>query len=213
MAALRLLCDSRKQALVDRRPRGGRSGGIRGRGPADGVRGRRARGRQGPARPARRRRLARMDLLSPPRRTGRGGPDDDGVRDERGRPRVGVARDGAGGAAERVGRPRRPRHRRSGRRTRGLRRASDEGGELVRADGPRARRRRARRARGDRRRRGRGRSVPRRAPAPGRRLPHLLRGAASRREPRAPDGARAAESGWLGETQTGPPGRAPSAAG
>ncbi len=71
--------------------------------------GRRDDRRQGSGRAARRRRLAGVDLLPPARRAGGGGPHDDGVRDEPGRPRVGVARHRAGAAPGRVGRPRRAR--------------------------------------------------------------------------------------------------------
>ena len=77
-----------------------------------------------------------MDLLPPARRAGRGGPDDDGVRHEPGRPRVGVARHRARAAARDVGRTRREAHRRPARRPRRLRRARDKGGELVRAHRP-----------------------------------------------------------------------------
>ena len=95
-------------------------------------------GGQGSARPARRRRLAGMDLLPPARRARRGGPHDDGVRDERRRPRVAVARHGPGAAPGDLGPARRPTDRGPRRRPRRVRRPRVEGGELVRAHRPRA---------------------------------------------------------------------------
>ena len=111
---------------------------------------RRGHRRQGPGRPPRpRRRLARLDLLPPARRPGRGGPHDDRLRDERRRARVALARHRPRRPAGRAGtRAARALTARPPRRRRRLRRAGHEGGELVRAHRARgARRRGADRAR------------------------------------------------------------------
>ena len=92
VAHVRLLGDPEQQALVDRRARSRYTRGLRGCRTAHRLSGRRPDGREGSGSPARRRWLARVDLLPPVGRARRGGPDDDGARHERRRARVGVAR-------------------------------------------------------------------------------------------------------------------------
>src|SRR5690606_37039870 len=133
-------------------------------------------------RQADRRPLARLDLLPPARRARRGGSHEFGLRHQRRRPELGVAWHGARRAAGHMGRARGAAHQRAAGRPRQLRRAGDRRGELVRAHRPGSRRRRQVRA--DRRRPGDRCALPRRVAATGGRLPHLLRGAPARREPR-----------------------------
>ncbi len=71
----------------------------------------------------------------------RGGPDDDGARDQRRRPRLALGGHRARPAPRHLGRPRRPRHRRAAGRDDVLRRPGHEGGELPRAHGHRRTRR------------------------------------------------------------------------
>ena len=110
-----------EQALVGRRPGGRRPRGARRAEAAHRVPRRREHRRQGSARAThRRRRLASMDLLPPARRPGRRGPHDHGVRDERRRARVEVARHRPLTASRHVGRARGSRDRGSTRRSRGV---------------------------------------------------------------------------------------------
>ena len=80
--------------------------------------------------------LARLDLLPPAGRAGRGGPHDHRLCDQRGRAGLGLARHRAGPPARDLGRPRGQGHRRPPRRPGQLRRPGHQGGELLRAHRP-----------------------------------------------------------------------------